>query len=117
MRLKHKRSDSIKQTCRFTYNSHEYGAVILIDINEPFNENELFNEIVKIPGLEIISREVTYQSFGPIETWYRITTSLGTFNYEAVLEGMVDGFKIHSSDKSLMELISNQLRNSKLFRA
>lgn len=102
--------------CEFTYNSHEHGAAINIDIDEPFDETELFLEISKIPDLVITNREMTHQSFGPIETWYDITTSLGTFSYEAILEDIEAGYSIHSSDKALMELIVSQLRKSKVFQ-
>lgn len=106
----------MNQPCEFTYNSHEHGAAIHIAIDEPFSEDELFHEIAQIPNLVIKDRKITHQSFGPAETWYEVTTSLGTFGYDVVLEDLEEGYSVYSSDKSLMELIVQQLRKSTSFQ-
>ena len=105
----------MKQKCEFSYNSHSHGAVINISIDENFSEAQLFEEIGQIPNLQVINREMTHQSFGPAETWYDIKTSQGTFSYEAILEGLEEGYSVYSSDKALMELIVKQLRRSEFF--
>lgn len=102
-------------SCEFFYYPHEHGASISINIDEPFNESLLFNEIAAIPNLQILGREVTHQSFGPIETWEDISTSLGILHFTATLEGFDDGYKISSGDKNLMELIVSKLRQSQHF--
>ncbi|NJN42820.1 MAG: hypothetical protein HC811_11900 [Flammeovirgaceae bacterium] len=102
-------------SCEFFYYPHEHGASISIGIDEPFSESTLFNEIAAIPNLVINDRKITHQSFGPAETWYEITTSLGTFGYEVVLEGLEEGYSVYSDDKQIMELIVGRLRQSPYF--
>lgn len=111
------KDDRAKSTssCEFSYYPHEHGASISIGIDEPFDEDILFSEITAIPNLVVKDRKITHQSFGPAETWYEITTSLGTFGYEVVLEGLEEGYSIYSADKQIMELIVGRLRQSPHF--
>jgi len=102
-------------SCEFFYYPHEHGASISIGIDEPFDQGILFTEISAIPNLVITDQKIIHQSFGPAEIWYEITTSLGTFGYEVILEGLEEGYSIHSADKQIMELIVGRLRQSPHF--
>ncbi len=104
--------DETSSPSKFFYFAHEHGASISFDLDESFNEGTLFNEITSIPGLKIIKEEITHQSFGPIEIWKEITTSLGMLSFDSNLEGYDTGHRVSSSNKELMELIVGQLRKS-----
>ena len=108
-------SENDLNSCEFFYYPHEHGASISIGIDEPFDESLLFSEIAAIPNLQILGREVTHQSFGPIETWEEVTTSQGVFSFDSILEDLEAGYSISSSNKSLMELIVSRLRQSPHF--
>ncbi len=108
--------DETSSPSKFFYYPHEHGASISFNLDESFSEGVLFYEIKSIPGLEIIKEEITHQSFGPIEIWQEITTSLGMFNFDSTLEGFDTGYRVSSSNKQLMELIVGQLRKSPHFR-
>jgi len=102
-------------SCEFFYYPHEHGASISIGIDEPFDESILFNEISAIPNLVFTGRKITHQSVGPVEIFYKVTTSLGIFSYDVILEGLEEGYSVYSGNKALMELIVGQLRNSQHF--
>lgn len=103
------------QPCAFTAKIRESGGAIIFSIDSTYSELTLFKEIEAIPELVILKRETIYQSFGPIERQEEITTSLGTFNLHSTLEGMYDGFILHTNDSVLISLIIEKLRKSASF--